>query len=133
MYGKILWVSRTHAVVYTDHQSLRSSAPSGPMGIAFKVKYIFGRSNIIGDTLSKPPCNDDDANSCPICTVNVTLPNFDGKDYLQKQLADNPELGIIITTLLVETMKESFDDSRWVNRGHLLNNGLLYRCNQNIQ
>ncbi|CAK9832692.1 Transposon Ty3-I Gag-Pol polyprotein [Anthophora retusa] len=90
------------------------------------IKYAPGKSNVVADTLSRPPCTDETIATCPICIVSVDLPSQGPANIRQEQLLD-PEVRKIIETLENGTPEET---TQWATRGYLLSQGVLYRYTQ---
>ncbi|KAF2898342.1 hypothetical protein ILUMI_07826 [Ignelater luminosus] len=91
-----------------------------------KIDYLPGRRNVVADTLSRSPFPDlPPGEKIPIC---ITIPGRSPSEVRSQQLED-PELAKIIHSF------EDSDDSdlpKWIERGYLMSNGLLYRYSQNI-
>ncbi|CAK9809129.1 Retrovirus-related Pol polyprotein from transposon 297 [Anthophora quadrimaculata] len=74
-------------VIITDHHPLcwlmTLKSPSGRLTLwalqlqpyNITIKYAPGKSNVVADTLSGPPCTDETIATCPICIVSVDLPS----------------------------------------------------------
>lgn len=39
-----------------------------------KIEYTPGKSNVIADMLSRPPCSDDSFQTCGVCSIEVEIP-----------------------------------------------------------
>lgn len=125
-----------HSVrVASDHQPLKwlltLKSPTGRLvrwamklqSFDLQVDYTPGKANVIADTLSRPPCEDEARESCGVCTVIVEPPRWEAAALRDDQLAD-PEVAKIITGL---EGKEELEVNRWTERGYHMCKGVLYR------
>uniref|UniRef100_A0A1Y1KT95 RNA-directed DNA polymerase n=1 Tax=Photinus pyralis TaxID=7054 RepID=A0A1Y1KT95_PHOPY len=123
--------------IATDHQPLRwlmsLRSPSGRLArwalilqeFDLKIEYTPGRSNLVADTLSRPPCHDVNVDVCAICSITVTLPTESPRITRENQLED-PDVGKIIRCFESDSPNE-IDHTRWTDRGYILMNGVLHR------
>lgn len=100
---------------------------------AFKIniQYTPGRTNVVADTLSRPPIADstmeEGDNAIPeysFNTIQVDLPKHNADQLRTEQLLDD-ELKTIINDFELKPEDERF--IRWTNRGYFINNGVLYK------
>ncbi|KAJ3645713.1 hypothetical protein Zmor_023352 [Zophobas morio] len=122
-------------IAITDHQPLRwlmsLKSPSGRLArwalqlqpYNLKIEYTPGKANILADTLSRPPCDQDTTIDCPLCIVSIELPRTGAKELRQDQLSD-PDLKKIIDSLEQNNQEES---TRWAARGYMMSQGVLHR------
>ncbi|CAH2103255.1 unnamed protein product [Euphydryas editha] len=121
--------------IASDHQPLRwlltLKSPTGRLvrwamklqSLNLNVDYTPGKANVIADTLSRPPCDDDARDTCGLCTVVVEMPRWDATTLREDQLAD-PEIAKIINDI---EGKEEVALKRWTERGYYTCKGVLYR------
>lgn len=120
--------------VSTDHQPLRwlmsIKSPTGRLArwalliqsFDIKIDYLPGKSNVVGDMLSRPPCDHETA-SCDTCEVDIRIPRRSAEELRREQMKD-PELLKIIQSF------ENIEDnnfSTWTDRGYLMSSGVLYK------
>lgn len=91
------------------------------------IQYNPGKTNVVPDCLSRPPCNDynHNPNTCDICTIQIDIPSRTAINIREEQLKD-PELNTIVKSFEEPTSEEFV---RYTSRGYLMNNGVLYRYN----
>lgn len=131
------YIESTNVTIITDHQPLKwlmsIKSPSGRLArwalqlqqYNLSIDYAPGRTNIIADTLSRPPCRaEQHQEHCTICTLQIDIPHRDAKEIRNAQL-DDPKLKQIINTM--ESTEESEQRKRYSDIGYLLNKGILYR------
>lgn len=131
------YIEGSKFITVTDHQPLKwllnLKSPTGRLArwalqlqpYNLEIKYSPGKTNILADTLSRPPCVEDhDTRKCEICTLEYDLPNRSENNIRNEQIKDE-NLKVIIKTL--EDQAESEDYAHWSKRGFLLNKGVLYR------
>lgn len=130
------YIDGGEVTVVSDHQPLKwlmsLKSPSGRLArwalklqpFNLKILYTPGRSNLVADTLSRPPCGNHSEYSCSICTMAVDLPRKGGKSIRDEQLKD-AEIKLIIDAL--EDPVQDDVGNRLASRGYLLNHGILYR------
>ncbi|XP_072943325.1 uncharacterized protein [Epargyreus clarus] len=121
--------------VASDHQPLKwlltLKSPTGRLvrwamklqSFDLQVDYTPGKANVIADTLSRPPCEEDTRESCGVCTVIVEVPRWDATNVRQSQL-DDPEVSKILKDL---EGKDEVALKTWTERGYHLVRGVLYR------
>lgn len=129
------YVDGNEVNVGTDHQALKwlltLKTPSGRLArwvlliqsYNVKVNYTPGKVNVIADTLSRPPCSENDTATCGICSVLFDMPSETPSNMRQLQLED-PNLKLIIDCF--ETLDHP-DITNWTDRGYLMDQGILYR------
>lgn len=89
----------------------------------FEIKYSPGKTNVLADNLSRPPC-ENHTETCAICQIEIDFPKENEHKLREEQLKDE-ELAIIIKAL--EDKAESEDYIQWSKRGYLLHKGILHR------
>lgn len=121
--------------VSSDHQPLKwlltLKSPAGRLvrwamklqSFNLIVDYTPGKANVIADTLSRPPCDEEARDACGLCTVVVETPRWDATSVREDQLAD-PEVAKIIHEL---EGREEVAIKRWTERGYHMCRGVLYR------
>lgn len=124
-----------HITLSTDHQPLRwllsLKSPTGRLArwalqiqsYNLEIKYLSGKSNVVADFLSRPPCNHEDHSTCDICLVGIEIPSRSATEIRQEQLKD-PEVAKIIKAF--ETLNDE-TIIQWTNRGYIMSSGVLYR------
>lgn len=129
------YIEGSRFITITDHQPLKwlmsLKTPTGRLArwalelqpYEFTIQYTPGRTNVVADTLSRPPCTNHNDN-CMICSVELELPKLNEKHLREEQLKDE-ELKPIIETL--EEGEESENYIKWTKKGFLLHKGVLYR------
>ncbi|CAG9134097.1 unnamed protein product [Plutella xylostella] len=127
--------------VVTDHQALKwlmsLKSPSGRLARwalqlqahDLTIKYSPGRTNVVADTLSRPPCTDETAQECGICGVEINMPTRSAIDIRNEQLKDKSLQQIVN---ILEDSSYNENAIYWSNKGYVMNNGLLYRHNPNV-
>ena len=128
------YLEGARVVVASDHQPLKwlmtLKSPSGRLArwalllqsFDLQVNYIPGKSNVVADTLSRPPLNDDDVNVCP---VEVNLPRVSASELRTEQLKDE-----VIEKIVMDIEGNNEEElKRWLDRGYIMTGGLLYRYN----
>lgn len=122
-------------LIQTDHQPLKwlmnLKSPSGRLArwalslqpYDIRIEYTPGKTNVVADTLSRPPVTTDEEYG--ISSVSVSLPAVSSADMRNKQM-EEAELAHIITTLEAATPND-IELKRWSDRGYMMVNGVLYR------
>lgn len=130
------YIEGARVTVATDHQALKwllsLKSPTGRLArwalrlqsYDLKVTYTPGKSNVVADTLSRPP----GYVAAEIGGVSVELPRTTAEDIRREQLRD-PEVKKIIDAF------EADDDSRirWADRGFVMLQGALYRQDPEVE
>ncbi|GFU21134.1 retrovirus-related Pol polyprotein from transposon 297 [Trichonephila clavipes] len=119
----------------SDHQPLKwllsLKSPTGRLSrwalqiqsYNLTIDYIPGRSNFIADLLSRPTSEQEKAD-CDILAVFVDFPTRSPKEVRQEQLKGD-ELKKIIECF--ENNEKSVNFDNWLERGYLMNQGILFR------
>ncbi|GFU51084.1 transposon Tf2-6 polyprotein [Trichonephila clavipes] len=87
------------------------------------MEYIPGKSNVVADMLSRPACHEENE-LCEVCTVAIDVPSRSPKEIRDEQMKDE-ELVKIISCL--EDPDKNVNYVNWVERGYLMNQGVLFR------
>jgi hypothetical protein len=121
--------------VASDHQPLRwlmsLKSPTGRLArwalqvqsFAPKMEYIPGKANVVADLLSRPFCQHAEE-FCQFCKITIDMPTRNPREIREQQLKDE-DLKKIIESFENPAKDENF--TNWLNRGYLLNQGVLYR------
>lgn len=129
------YIDGAEVTIASDHQPLKwllsLKSPSGRLArwalqlqsYNLKMQYIPGKSNVIADMLSRPPCAHEE-NSCSLCAVAIDFPTVSSADLRSQQLQD-PELKKIIDCF--EDNERANDAITWTDRGYIMNQGILYK------
>lgn len=130
------YIEGAHVLVKTDHQPLRwlmnTKSPSGRLArwaltlqeFDLRIDYTPGKTNVIADTLSRPPCSQESQSDCELCSAVVDFPARTPIEVRDNQLKD-PEVRKIIDDL--ESDDAPFRGRQWADRGYALSDGILYR------
>lgn len=130
------YIEGAEVTIASDHQPLKwlmtIKSPTGRLArwalqlqpYNLNIVYIPGKTNIIADTLSRPECIHEPINECTICTVHIDLPRKNEAEIRNEQLKDDSLKNIIDA---FEATSDNEEYRRWTNRGYFLNNGVLYR------
>ncbi|KAH0814290.1 hypothetical protein GEV33_008501 [Tenebrio molitor] len=129
------YIEGNEVIVSSDHQPLRwlmsLQSPTGRLArwalslqpYDIKVNYIPGRSNVLADILSRPTIPDETDQSCELCPVEIEYPRLAARD-MRKMQYDDAEVRKIIDSL---EGRDEVNCSNWMDRGFIMNNGILYR------
>lgn len=137
------YIEGHEVIIGSDHQPLKwlltLKSPSGRLVrwalklqcFNIQFQYTPGKANVIADTLSRPPCKEEDKSQCGICSVVVDLPARSPADLRRAQL-DDLELKKIICDLEDTSDADSIGVKRWSERGYFMQQGVLYRYNPDV-
>ncbi|CAG9093180.1 unnamed protein product [Plutella xylostella] len=129
------YIEGTKFITITDHQPLKwlmsLKTPTGRLArwalqlqpYEFEIQYMPGRTNVLADLLSRPPC-ENHTDDCMICLIEVELPKRDEKSIREEQMKDQ-EISNIISSLEKDVEKE--DHVEWLKKGYVMHRGVLYR------
>ncbi|XP_063374947.1 uncharacterized protein LOC134662604 [Cydia amplana] len=129
------YIEGTKFLTITDHQPLKwlmnLKSPTGRLArwalqlqpYDFETKYTPGRTNVVADSLSRPPC-EEHIDPCEICRVEFDLPKREEHNIRDEQMKDE-NLRSVIKTL--EENEGSENNIQSLKRGYLMHNGVLYR------
>jgi hypothetical protein len=133
------YIEETSVVVITDHQPLRwlmtVKSPTGRLArwalqlqpYNLSIEYTPARANALADMLSRPAMPEENAElSSALRSLDIELPRRNELEIRTEQLKD-PDLKKIIDALTNVTPEVA---QPWLNRGYLLNSGVLYRYSQ---
>lgn len=135
------YIEGTPITVMTDHQALKwlmtLKTPQGRLArwalqlqaYDITIKYITGKTNVVADSLSRPTCDFETQDDCDICSIVVDLPRRSAKEIRTEQLKDE-NIKKIIKALEDHTNEENIQ--YWSKKGYIMNDGLLYRYNPDI-
>lgn len=136
------YIEGTKVTVVTDHQALKwimtIKSPTGRLArwalklqaYEMDIKYAPGRTNVVADALSRPPCTKETSDDCGVCAITIDMPTRSPKEIRHEQMKDR-NISKIIEALEEGRTKE--DAIYWSNKGYLMNNGMLYRLNPRIE
>lgn len=122
-------------VIQTDHQPLKwlmsLKSPTGRLArwslslqpYDMKIDYTPGKSNVVADTLSRPPI---EKSNIEIQAVHADFPKEKQAEVRAAQLAD-PDIEKIINCF-ESPDPVSVDFKSWTDRGYLMSQGILYRA-----
>lgn len=130
------YIDGAEITLLTDHQPLKwlmsLKSPSGRLArwaltlqpYNLQINYVPGRTNVVADTLSRPPCKDaiDTDQDCPVCVIQMDLPTKGAKEIREDQLKDEE-----IRKIIQSFENNDENTSHWSGRGYLMNEGVLYR------
>lgn len=130
------YIEGAEVIIASDHQPLKwlitLKTPTGRLArwalqlqsFNLKITYTPGKTNVIADALSRPPCNHETTTECTICTVHIELPHKGSAEIRSEQMKDD-QLKRIIDAF--ETTSSNEENRRWSNKGYIINSGVLYR------
>jgi hypothetical protein len=126
------YVEGADITIITDHQALRwlmtIKSPTGRLArwalqlqpYNLTIKYTPGKTNVVADTLSRPPGGEVIA----VAAVALDFPSRGAADIRQEQLKDE---GLKKIVGCFEAHNQTEDVSYWTNKGYLMMNGILHR------
>ncbi|GFU09562.1 retrovirus-related Pol polyprotein from transposon opus [Trichonephila clavipes] len=131
-----VYIDGANITVASDHQPLRGlmklkslTGRLARVGLCncnlstLNMEYIPGKSNVVADMLSRPACHEENE-LCKVCTVAIDVPFRSPKEIRDEQMKDE-ELVKIISCL--EDPDKNVNYVNWVERGYLMNQGVLFR------
>lgn len=128
------YIEGTKFITITDHQPLKwlmnLKTPTGRLArwalqlqpYEFKIQYTPGRTNVVADTLSRPPCEQHEG-KCIICSTELDLPRYNEKQLRDEQMKDDTLQNII---KILEEGKETPSYVENIKKGYLVHKGVLY-------
>lgn len=126
------YIENATIVVQSDHQPLKwllsLKSPSGRLArwalslqsYDIRIEYTPGRTNVVADTLSRPPLDETE-----VKIVTIELPSYNASELRCQQLMD-PDIQKIIECF-ESPLPNNLEYKKWTERGYLMNNGVLYR------
>ena len=130
------YIEGAEVTIITDHQALRwlmtLKSPTGRLArwalslqpYNLTIKYIPGRTNVVADTLSRPPMCED---ATALFNITVDFPRRGAENIRAEQLKD-PSIRTIIECF--ERPQANEDLHFWTKKGYLQLHGVLYRYSQ---
>jgi hypothetical protein len=128
------YIEGSRITIITDHQALRwlmtLKSPTGRLArwalqlqpYDLHIKYVPGRTNVVADTLSRPPVEEE--LSCNVTFLSVKFPTRTAGEIRAEQLKD-AQLATIVDCL--EDPAQTEDNAYWTDRGYVLWHGVLHR------
>lgn len=130
------YIEGAEIILMTDHQPLKwlltMKCPVGRLArwalqiqqYNFRVEYTPGKSNSVADMLSRPNGNVEEPDAVNLFSFQIDFPHKNPENVREEQMKDDL-LKQIITC--IESEDENL--SHWLNRGYVMNDGVLYRYN----
>lgn len=128
------YLENSEFVIQTDHQPLKwlmsLKSPSGRLArwslalqsYNMRIDYTPGKSNVIADTLSRPPIP---IEKLEVNQVVVEMPR-ERQDTIRQQQLEDPDV-LKITQCFESPDPESTEFKKCTDRGFIMNDGILYR------
>ncbi|GFX76609.1 transposon Ty3-G Gag-Pol polyprotein [Trichonephila clavipes] len=87
------------------------------------MEYIPKKRNVVADMLSRPACHEENE-QCEVCTVTIDVLSRSSKEIRDEHVKDEELVKIIFC---LEDPDKNVNYVNWVERGYLMNQGVLYR------